>query len=80
MHSVAYFSAITACRRGSPSRDCLSERAQITHLPRQAADEAAVEARVGVLQNERRLAEPADNAAREDVDAPAERMPAALQY
>ncbi len=53
--------------------------AQVAHLPRQAADEAAVEARVGVLQHEGRLAQPADDAARQDVGPPAERMPAALQ-
>ena len=57
----------------------LERAAQVAHLPRQAADEAAVEARVGVLQDEGRLAEPADDAARQDVEPPAERMPAALQ-
>ena len=68
-----------ACRRGSAVARLLQRAAQIAHLPRQAADEAAVEARVGILQDERRLAEPAQDAARENVGAPAERMPAALQ-
>ena len=32
--------------------------AQITYLPHQAAQEAPVEAHIGILQEERRLAEP----------------------
>ena len=51
---------------------------QIAHLPRQAADEAAIKASVGVLQHERRLVEPADDAARQNFRLPADRVPAAL--
>ncbi len=71
-------SAINACRRGRPSRAFFQIAAQVTHLPRQTANEAAIETRVGILQHERRLAEPADDAARQDLRLPADRMPAAL--
>ena len=53
--------------------------AQIAHLADQAAQEAPVEAHIGVLQNQRRLAEPGDDAPRQHVRPPRQRMPGALQ-
>ena len=53
--------------------------AQIAHLPHQAAQEAPVEPRIGVLQHQRRLAEPGDDAPRQHVRPPRHRMPRALQ-
>ena len=44
--------------------------AQIAHLPREIAQEAAVEAHVGFVQHQRRLAEPRDDAARHEVRPP----------
>ena len=41
--------------------------AQIAHLAHQAAQEAPVEAHIGILQDERGLAEPGDDAARQHV-------------
>ena len=62
-----------------PVARLVERAAQIAHLPRQAADEAAVEFCIGVLQQERRLAEPADDAARQNIEPPAGGVPAALQ-
>ena len=53
--------------------------AKIAHLAREAAQKAPVEARIGVLQDQRRLAEPGHDAARQHVRAPGQRMPGALQ-
>ena len=53
--------------------------AQITDLPRQAAQEAAIELIVGIMQDQRRLAQPVGNAARENLRAPAELMEPALK-
>ena len=52
--------------------------AQIAHLAHQAAQEAPIEARVGVLQDQRRLAEPGDDASRQYVGSPSQRVPGAL--
>ena len=52
---------------------------QITHLTDKAAQEAPVEAHVSILQDQRGLAEPGNNAARQHVRPPGERMPGALQ-
>ena len=53
--------------------------AQIPHLTDQAAHEAPIEAHVRVFQDQRRLAEPGDDAPRQHVGAPGQRMPSALQ-
>ena len=53
--------------------------AQITQLTNQAAQVAPVKLPIGVLQDEPRLAEPGDDAARQHVRAPGQRMPGALQ-
>ena len=49
--------------------------AQIAHLPGQAAQEPAVEPHVGVVEDQRRLAEPGDDAARHDLGLPGDRVP-----
>ncbi len=53
--------------------------AQIAHLAHQAAQEAPVEPHIGVLQHQGRLAEPGDDAPRQYVGPPCQRVPRALQ-
>src|SRR4029077_1481851 len=48
---------------------------QIADLPRQATNKASIKTRIGILQHEWRLAEPADHAAREDIGTPSHLMP-----
>ena len=50
MQSAAVSSAITTCRRGTPSRASPTACAQMTYLPGQAAQKAAIEAGVGLLR------------------------------
>ena len=53
--------------------------AQVADLPRQAAQEAAVELRVGVVEHQRRLAEPGHDPARDHVRAPGNRVVGAVE-
>ena len=52
---------------------------QVAHLTLQAAQEAAIELLVGVVQHQRRLAEPGDDPPRGDVRLPCHRMKRSLQ-
>ena len=47
---------------------------QMAHLPRQAAQEPAIKSNVRLVEHERRLAEPGDDAARDHVGTPGDRV------
>ena len=53
--------------------------AQLAHLARQAAQEAAVEPHVGIVEHQRRLADPGDDPARDDLGPPGGGVAGALQ-
>ena len=54
--------------------------AQVAHVPGEAAQEATVELRLAVVQEERRLAQPGHDAARHDVGPPGDGIDRALQH
>ena len=53
--------------------------AQAAHMPGQAANEAAVEADVGIVKQQGRLAEPGDDPPAQDLGAPGDRLQAAVR-